>query len=286
LAERGDVIFVGGTAFSGADAVAALLGGHPDVVAIPVALRFHSDPRGIPALLNGRLGLEDFISELRSHEEGSVIPSGALDEAVAALREGYHSDPLESCRTLFWTAMAAIADLDGARALVEASPGNLLEAQTLVRLVPGARFVHVARDGRDVAGLARESDAGPHRMAAALEWWADGLREIERGFRGEEDGAPYAIPEERFATVVLDELTAGDRDAAYGELLSRLGLQAESPRAAPLESAAIARGRWHRHERGPAAWFFKRRYARTLSELDAEGNHAAPPLRAIYGRLG
>jgi hypothetical protein len=123
-------------------------------------------------------------------------------------------------------------------------------------------------------------------MAAALEWWTDGLREVERGFRGEEDGAPYAIPKERFATVVLDELAAGDREGAYRRLLEGLALDAESPRAAPLESATIARGRWRRHARGPAAWWLSRRYARTLDELEAEGNHAAPPLLAAYERLG
>jgi hypothetical protein len=286
LAQRGEVIFVGGTAFSGAGAVAALLGGHPDVAAVPVAVRFHSDPWGIPALLHGRIGFEDFVARLRAGEVAELIPRQRLDAAVASLGESYHSDPLESCRELFWDLVPELADNDGARVLVEASPGNLPEARTLARLAPEARFAHVVRDGRDVAAAAAESDSGPRRMTAALDSWADGLREIERGFRGEEDGATYAVSDERVATVVLDELVAGDRVAAYGRLLETLALDLDSPRAAPLETAAIARGRWRRHARGPVAWWLSRRYERTLDELEAEGNHAAPPLLAAYGGLG
>jgi len=290
LAERAAVMFVGGTPFSGADAVAGVLGAHGDVAAVPVPARFHSDPWGIPALLNGRTGLEDFVTHLRAPEVAELVPPDTLDAAIAALRETYHADPLESCRALFWALMPVIAGRDGARVLVDSSPGNLTEAQTLVRLVPHARFVHVARDGRDVAAATCESDSGPRRMAPALEWWAGGLREIERGFRGEEDGAPYAIPDERFATVVLDELASSDREATYRGLLDILSLdEDERMRSAAdthLEAATTGRGRWHKHARGPAAWWLSRRYARTLGELEAEGNHAAPPLITAYGRLG
>jgi hypothetical protein len=289
LAERAAVIFVGGTAFSGADAVAGLLGAGRDVAVVPAPARFHSDPWGIPALLNGRIGLEDFVAQLRAHGVAELVPPETLDAAIAALREAYHTDPLDSCRALFWTLIPAMADPGAARVLVDASPGNLTEAQTLVRLVPPATFVHVVRDGRDVAAAACESDTGPHRMAPALESWADGLRDIERGFRGEEDGAPYAIPEERFATVVLDELASNDHEATYRRLLEALSLdEDESMRSSAnrLEGAAIGRGRWREHARGPAGWWLSRRYASTLGELEAEGNHAVPPLVAAYGRLG
>jgi hypothetical protein len=290
LAERGDVIFVGGTAFSGAEIVAGLLGTHRDVAAVPVAARFHSDPRGIPALLTGRIGLEDFIGEVRGQQVARLIPAPQLDSALAALRGSYHSDPLESCRELFWVLIEAVVDRDGATMVVEASPGNLVEAQALARLVPEARFVHVIRDGRDVAAAALESDSGPRRMTAALGWWANRLREAEHGIRGEEDGASYAIPDERFAAVVLDELASGEREAAYRDLLDRLSLDdGESMRSfaeEQLDPTAIGRGRWRDHARGPAALWLSRRYARTLGELEEEGNNAAAPLSRACERLG
>lgn len=258
MTDRPEVIFVGGTRFSGAEAVADSLGEPAGVRSLPIAARFHSDPWGIPALLHGRIGLDDFAERLRAQEIAERAPREDLDAALAALRARYHADPLQSCRDLFW---ALIDELEGDRdagTLIEASPSNLQEAQTLTRLVPQARFVHVVRDGRDVAAAAVESEeVDARRVPAALDWWAGELREIERGVRGEEDGARYAIPEERLTVMSLDDL--------------------ESHPA--FESRA-----WRTQLHGPVRWWVTRRYERTLEELEAEGNHAAPALRAAYDR--
>jgi hypothetical protein len=289
LGERPAAIFVGGTRFSGADAVAGLLAGHRDVRGLLIPVRFHSDPWGIPALLHGRIALDDFAERLREHEIVEQVPRERLESALAALRAGYDADPLQSCRELFWALVDGLLEERGSGTLVESSPGNLVEAHTLTRLVPRARFVHVARDGREVAAAAAESDAaGVRRIPAGLEWWAGELREIERGMRGEEDGALYAIPEDHLAVVVLDELASDRTGAAYRRLLERLRLgedgQVPDSSRATLDAAAIGRGGWRSHARGPAGWWVTRRYERTLDELEAEGNHAAPALRAAFER--
>jgi len=260
LRERPEVIFVGGTRFSGAHAVAVQLAEGVGMTSLPVPARFHSDPWGMPALLHGRIGLDDFAERLRTQEIAHRVPRERLDGALAALRKGYHADPLQSCRDLFWAVIDELEANGAAESLVEASPSNLLEAHTLTRLVPQARFVHVARDGRDVAAAAVESDdVDLRRIGVGLERWARELREIERGVRGEEDGAAYAIPDERLSVVIVDELEPH-----------------------PMKPEA---GGWQSHARGPARWWMTRRYERTLDELEAEGNHAAPALRAAYDRL-
>jgi hypothetical protein len=280
------IIFVGGTPYSDAEAVAELLGDRPDVGMVPTALRFHSDPRGIPALLGGRIGLHDFLAELGGGLADHMGP-GTLNAAIATFRASYDDDPIDSSRALFRTLLSAAAEGEPRRTLVDASPGNLMEAHTLARLFPESRFVHVVRDGRDVATTAAEAKAAPPRLAAALEWWADRLRDVERGIRGEEDGAPYAIPQAQLITVVLDELAADDGGTAYHGILDTLHLGGESSSAkAPLDSTAIERGRWRRYARGPGAWLFSRRYARALDELAEEGNRAAGPLQAAHARLG
>lgn len=290
LADRRALIFVGGTPFSGAEVVAELLGAHPDAVALPVRLRFHSDPRGIPALLGGRIGLEGFLAELRSGDGASLVSSEGLEAAIATFRTTYEDDPLDACRALFWTLLDGVVRDVAASTLVEASPGNIFEAHTLARLVPEARFVHVIRDGRDVATAAAEARTAPPRLAAALAWWADRLRDAERGVRGEEDGAPYEIPDGRLVTVVLDELASGDGGAAYEGVLEALHLDTggstRSSPTAPLAPEAIGSGRWRQYARGPGAWLLSRRYARALRELAEEENHAATLLAAAYERPG
>lgn len=290
LADRREVIFVGGAPFSGAEVVAALLGAHPAVAALPVAAGFHSDPRGIPALLGGRIGLEDFLDELLTGELATHVSRQAFDDVLGGFRAAYEHDPLEACRGLFWTLMDGIDKAGSAGTLLEASPGNLAEAHTLARLVPESRFVHVTRDGRDAAAAAAQAGAAPHRLIAAVGWWADRLRDVERGVRGEEDGAPYAVPEERLATVVLDELAVGDREGAYRALLERLALDRSAAlppeTAAGLEPEAVGRGQWRTLARGPGAWRLSRRYRGVLDELLDEGNHAAAPLLAARERLG
>jgi hypothetical protein len=289
LAKRGEVIFVGGASFSGVDVVGRLLAARPDAVAARWPLRVHTDDRAIPALLTGRIGLEDFVDELPGGG-GEHVPKRALEAAIADLRRDFHTDPLEACRELFWAVARAAAGDPGDRTLVEASTENIRQAQTLARLVPDARFVHVVRDGRDVAAAMREADAGPRGMTAALASWVERLREAEDGVRGEEDGAPYAIPEERVAVVLLDELASTGRETAHRDLLDALALEGEPeiPEAveSELEAAAIGRGRWRRHARGPARWWVRRGYERALGELEEDGNHAAVPLARAYEELG
>jgi hypothetical protein len=287
LSEQRELVFVGGVAHSGTSVVARLLDAHPRLVALPVAARFHSDARGMPALLAGQAALEEFVERLRERwwngagGLGQVVDRSVLEGGLERFQGAYHRDPLEACRDLFLSLTAPAGN--GERGLVEASPGNLRQAQTLVRLFPEARFVHVVRDGRDVAA----ADGAAGGLAAGLRGWAGKLREIEASLRGEEDGMAHPIPAGSLALVVLDALDCGDREAAYGGLLKRLALEDDPQMRSALERGLgpVGRGRWRERASGPAAWAIGRRYRRTLSELDREGNRAAPPLIAAYEAL-
>src|SRR5439155_402328 len=52
---------------------------------------------------------------------------------------------------------------------------------------------------------------------------ADRLRAIDRGVRGEENGASFALSPERLCVVVLDDLVEGDREATYARLVEFVG---------------------------------------------------------------
>ena len=117
------------------------------------------------------------------------------------------------------------------------SSHNVREAQTLMRLFPEARVVHALRDGRDSASSVSGKTWGPRSTRAAIGWWADRLRAIERGVRGSEDGAPYSIPADRFRVVLLDDLVGHDRERTYEGLLQFLGLEDEPRNPLVLRAA-------------------------------------------------
>jgi len=288
LNERRELIFVGGAAHSGTSAVARLLDAHPRLLALPVAARFHSEDRGMPALLAGQVSLAEFAGRFRERwwngagGLGEVSDPSLLERQLAGFKDAYHRDPLAACRELF---LSLTAPLSGEHGLVETSPGNLRQAQALVRLFPEARFVHVVRDGRDVA--AAPDGTG---LAAGIQSWAGKLREIDAAIRGEEDGAAHPIPPESLALVILDQLVAGDRARSYEDLLGLLALDDDPAMRWVLDHELgpqqVGRGRWRESARGPAGWALRRRYRRTLIELEREGNHAAGPLLDAYQALG
>jgi hypothetical protein len=275
-----EAIFLGGAPHSGVELIAELLSRHPRLAPEPIAARFHSDDRGIPALLGGRIGVADFVADLRGQWW-----NGSWDEAALERFEGaYHADPLAACRELFWSLL----DGDGGHPLVEASVGNLKQGQTLVRLFPEARFVHVVRDGRDAAAAALSAgEGGGLRMA--IRRWADELRTIEEGVRGADDGSRYAIPTRGFGVVVLDRVATGD-DEALRDLLALAGVEVDHETQAfrdeRLTPEAIGRGRWRERARGAAGWAAAAIYRRELTALERERNHAARPLIEAYERIG
>lgn len=61
------------------------------------------------------------------------------------------SDGMHLARVAFGLALARYAGDKSAKCLVERTPGQVLALPELERLVPGALFVHVVRDGRDEA---------------------------------------------------------------------------------------------------------------------------------------
>lgn len=294
------IVFVGGTGRSGTHVLAELLGKHTALADVPIEARFHCNKRGIPALLGGRVTLEGFIGKLREFWWHRVRMDGQprglynlmcrrdFDDAVEAFRASYHRDPTASCRALFLALLWPVAEQAGKEGLVEMSSHNIREVQTLRRLFPGASFVHVVRDGRDSAASVTSKTWGPGTIVGAIDWWADRLRSIEGGVRGEDDGAEFDLPVNRFHVVLLDDLVRGRPEETYDGLLSFLELSDEEGIRTFFETrmhpGAAHQGRWRESLGALGRARVKRKYERTLQLLEREGNHAAPLLRNFYER--
>lgn len=295
-----ELVFIGGTGRSGTHALARLIGHHPRFADVPIEARFHCNKRGMPDLLEGRVTLAAYLAKLRGFWWHRVRVDGRprglynlmreadFEAALGRFEAAYPADPIRACRGLVLDLLGGVAERAGKPGLVEMSSHNVKEAQTLLRLFPEARIVHALRDGRDSAASVTGKTWGPASVGAAIDWWADRLRQIERGVRGEEDGAGYSIPADRFRVVLLDDLVGADRERVYADLLEFLGVADEPGIRAYFDSSVNAEaanaGRWRR-ELGPAARIRAgRRYRRTVAALEREGNHAAPLLRAALER--
>lgn len=286
------LIFVGGTGRSGTHVIARLLGRHPTLADVPVESRFHCHgPKGFPDLLSGRVGVDDFLWKLREfwwhrirredrEPRGlyNIATRRRFDQAVAAFEKGYEGDPKKACRRLFIDLLYPVADEIGRPGLVEMSSHNVKEARVLEDLFPNARFIHVFRDGRDVASSITTKTWGPDRIAGAIDWWAERMRAIDAGVTGD-------VPDpERFHTLFLDDLVEGDREPTFEKLLAFCGID-EAPAVreyfdGQMSPGAANLGRWRRGLGSVGVWRVERRYRRTLDALAREGNHAAPALLA------
>jgi sulfotransferase family protein len=292
------LVFVGGTGRSGTHVIARLLGNHPAFAHVPIESRFHCHgPKGFPDLLGGRVALSDFLWKLREFwwhrvrkEDDQprglymVMPRRRFDDAVGSFESAFHADPVGACRALYLDLLWPVAEELGRPGLVEMSSHNVREIQTLSRLFPEARFIHVFRDGRDTASSITTMTWGPGTLPRALDWWADRMRAIENGVRSDEDGARFVVPASRLHPVLLDDLVERDREAEYARLRSFLGVDDDPAMRDFFDNrmgpGAAHRGRWRQSVGRIGAARVDRKYRRLLTALDREGHHAAPRLIA------
>jgi hypothetical protein len=296
------VIFVGGTGRSGTHVLGRLLGRHPRLAGVPIECRFHCNKRGMPDLLGGRVTLAGFVEKLRDFWWHRVRIDGEprglynlmtrrrFDAALERFQAAYHDDPLAACRGLFCDLLQPLAEEEGKPGLVEMSSHNVREAQTLRRIFPKARFVHSVRDGRDAASSVTTKTWGPDGIVAGIDWWADRLRAIDAGVRGEEDGSPYTLAPDRLCVVVLDDLVGGDREAAYARLAGFVEADEDAAMREffdrHMRPADAHLARWRDGLGRLGRLRVRRKYERTLAALERERNHVARPLLEAYARLG
>jgi hypothetical protein len=102
------------------------------------------------------------------------------------------------------------------------TPAYVSHIPLLAELFPGARFLHIVRDGRDVAMSFVRHYAGPRNVHTAAEHW---LRSVEEGRRAGEVLGPAAYLEIRYESLVSDPETVlrgvcAFLDAQYHEAMA------------------------------------------------------------------
>lgn len=192
----GPPVFIVGCPRSGTTLLRLMLDCHPDLAIPPeshfipllwsVRRRYRSDGR-----FDAERLARDIMATPRFREW--MLPEPAVWRRVRALRRPGFAEVVEA-------VFLAYADHHGKRRWGDKTPGYSLEMALLGRLFGAARFLHVIRDGRDVALSFLES-IGPKTLTEAAAAWAHRVR------RGREDGralGPGRYLEVRYEDLVED----------------------------------------------------------------------------------
>ncbi len=188
--------FVVGCPRSGTTLLRAMLDSHPDL-AVPGESYFVVElaPRFVSRWWR-RFDRRRCLDAVLAHERFVQweLDDGAVRDAVAAAEP---RDFAALVRVLY----AAYASARGKHRYGDKTPNYVLDLPLIARLFPEARFVHVVRDGRDVALSVTEIEQwGPSKIEGAAHYW---VRHVEAGRR-----AGTALGADRYLEVRYDDLVA------------------------------------------------------------------------------
>jgi hypothetical protein len=293
--EVAPVTFVGGTGRSGTHVLAQLLSRNARIALVPVEVRFHTDADGFPGLLAGEVTLERFMSRLRGfwwkgfqtrrfRGMYRFVDRERFDAAADRFERAFPDEREAACRRLFLDLLSFRAEEEEARGIVEQSCDTVAQAETLVRIFPDARFIHVVRDGRDASASRVAQTRGlvrPRTRADGIAWWRERIEAIERGATAIEPG--------RLLTVSLDELLLIERGRVAlrplfrfcGAHVSKAPRRYFNNRMSATEANAE---RWRRGITARKAAEIDTLYAEALAGLEAAGARCAPLLRHSRAR--
>jgi hypothetical protein len=189
--------FIVGYGRSGTTLLRAMLDAHPDV-AIPDESHFV-----VPMLSHrrryersGGFDVRRFATDLLGHfgfRGWKLHPEEA--------REAFRAGPPRSVPDGLRLAYRLYAGHHGKRRYGDKTPIHVLHVPLLAEGFPEARFVHVIRDGRDVAASYLQQSFGPRTVAEAAVRWK---RAIGRGRRAGRRLGPGRYRELRYEQLVQD----------------------------------------------------------------------------------
>jgi hypothetical protein len=200
--------FLVGCGRSGTTLLRAMCDAHPELAVPPeshfvVPLAPHSRP-------DGPFDVGSFVDRLYAQERFRLWE---LDRAAVAAE--FDRSPPRSYADAVRAIFSLWAAGQGKERYADKTPGYVLHIPLLARLFPEAVFVHLVRDGRDVASSFRDLGWAETVEQAALHWR---LR-VRRGQR-----AGRALPAHRYHELRYEDLV-GDPGGALRRLCEVIGLR-------------------------------------------------------------
>lgn len=252
------VVFSGGTGRSGTTIIGKLLGRHSAIRASkPLEIKFLAANGGLVDLTYGRRDFiemkkrKSLAYRLLSHSktysrielerkfrerllndwweretvEGkgpglvSGIPVEIRDTALEEFIKTRKRNPEAAAKKFFEVMISAQINNEGEPTWIDTSPPNIFNADRIATLLPGAKFIHLKRDGRNTIASVLKEHWGPKDPLQAIHWWKNRIISSHR--------ALGKVPQASFIEVQLEELAHFDRESQYGRLLDFLGVEDE-----------------------------------------------------------
>jgi len=195
--QRAPFPFVVGCGRSGTTLVRAMLDSHPEL-AVPAETKFIVTMAKMRRRYESADGVRKaaFIADVYRYTDLGGRWGIRVSEASAFLEARQPPDYADAVRALF-TLMAMHA---GKPRYGNKTPKHVLSMPVIATLFPEAVFIHVIRDGRDVALSFLEKDFGPNTITQAAQEWK---RLVTRGRR---DGR--RLGSRRYREIRYEELIA------------------------------------------------------------------------------
>ena len=208
-----DAIFIGGTGRSGTTILGKLLGRHHQIqLAKPVEIKFLTAGTGlldlnrnalisragkITLLRNGNfLKFQKSVNqkwwEREAKHGGRVGLSSGIsrdrwDDIERELGESLRFNRSGACQSFFRafldSQLEPSFEINSKKLWVDTTPPNLMRAGEIASLLPGSRFIHIIRDGRDVASSVVHENWGPNSFNESLIWWSKRIKKILKSTR-------------------------------------------------------------------------------------------------------
>ena len=183
-----DPFFIVGSARSGTTLLRLILNAHPDV-AVPPESRF------ITELWTGKpeIELQLFLRALAAHKRFETwdLPIEAVAEEIDTTTKVDYAEAVSA-------AFGAYARVNGKSRWGDKTPRYVEHIELIAGLFPGARFIHLVRDGRNVALSYANVPFGPKTVGKAAALWRS------RVIAGREGG--MALGGERYLEIRYEDL--------------------------------------------------------------------------------
>jgi hypothetical protein len=209
--ERQEVfpVFVG-SGRSGTTLLRTIFDGHPDL-----AVAMEPQFMGTVARQRGGLELDGFDAAkfLEIITGNSNYRRLDLDqsEVESSIDEAAPSNAADAVRLVF----GVFAKREEKRLYGDKTPGYVVQIRDLARMFPEARFVHLIRDGRNVALSYLERPWGPSTVGEAALYWRS---RVSRGRTAGEALGSGRYLEARYETLVTDPETEVRRICSFLDL--------------------------------------------------------------------